>query len=186
MRSASHAPGSGTPEKRRSGVKLIVRLDEKHRVRVQLGKVAAQGKTVSGAHSLSNPSSAAVGSTPERSMDAGNPEKPFALFLRFLFGSAFVIRNCTALWNWVEFSGLQWNVSEKGFAMFLRYQSAFASGKSLLSSCHISAGRESASFTAFITDADSTKASASARSFRAKSGSPAPFKTSSISWTCVA
>lgn len=34
----------GTPEKRRSGVKLIVHLDERHRVRVQLGKVPAKQK----------------------------------------------------------------------------------------------------------------------------------------------
>jgi hypothetical protein len=34
----------GTPEKRRSGVKLIVHLDEKHRVRVQLGKVPPKEK----------------------------------------------------------------------------------------------------------------------------------------------
>lgn len=34
----------GTPEKRRRGVKLIVHLDEKHRLRVQLGKVPLKKK----------------------------------------------------------------------------------------------------------------------------------------------
>lgn len=34
----------GTPEKRRSGVKLIVHLDEKRRVRVQLGRVPLKEK----------------------------------------------------------------------------------------------------------------------------------------------
>ena len=33
-----------TPEKRRSGVKLIVHLDEKRRIRVQLGKVPPKAK----------------------------------------------------------------------------------------------------------------------------------------------
>ena len=34
----------GTPEKRRSGVKLIVHLDERRRVRVQTGKVPPKDK----------------------------------------------------------------------------------------------------------------------------------------------
>lgn len=34
----------GTPEKRRKGVKLIVHLDEKRRIRVQLGKIPPKVK----------------------------------------------------------------------------------------------------------------------------------------------